>query len=75
MNSSTGKPGPEIYLARHGACDGADAVLGSTDPPLTDEGRRQAAELARAVARLGVGDAVGPHRPGGDGGRKLVPGE
>ncbi len=44
---------PQIYLARHGACASVGTVLGSTDPPLTDEGRRQAAELARQVAPLG----------------------
>ena len=54
MNSSAGTLRPAIYLARHGACASGGAVLGSTDPPLTDEGRRQATELAREFARLGV---------------------
>ena len=45
---------PQIYLARHGACASPGTVLGSTDPPLTDDGRRQAADLAHQIAPLSI---------------------
>ena len=45
-----------IWLARHGETE-ANAegrVQGSIDPPLSDRGREQARELARAVASKGI---------------------
>jgi len=38
-----------LLLARHGAC-GTNTFIGATDVPLSEEGRKQAAALAKVVA-------------------------
>ena len=46
-----------IYVARHGetAWNVENRICGRTDLPLTERGRRQAEELARSLAGLGIG--------------------
>jgi broad specificity phosphatase PhoE len=56
--------GASILLARHGQTDDNTRparVQGWRDPPLNEHGRRQAAELARAVADAGVASLYSSH--------------
>jgi broad specificity phosphatase PhoE len=53
-----------ILLARHGETDDNREpirIQGSTDTPLNDTGRAQAAELAERVAGLGIGSLYASH--------------
>lgn len=44
----------EIYLIRHGIPENRQALLGQSDPHLTQQGRDQAGELAGRLANVGI---------------------
>ena len=47
--------GPRVFfLIRHGISENHRALLGSSDPPLTPEGRRQVESLADTLAAAGI---------------------
>ena len=51
--------GPRVFfLIRHGMSENHRALLGSSDPPLTPEGRRQVESLADTLAEAGIEDIV-----------------
>ena len=47
-----------IYLIRHGVTEGPPALLGQSDPPLSEEGARQAEQLAARLAGEEIGAIV-----------------
>lgn len=43
-----------LFLARHGSTTAEGLFLGSSDPPLSEKGRRESGELAKGLANRGV---------------------